>query len=47
MTDYLQSIETLKNIGFDVTGMFPVNRDKWLRVVEFYFIAINRNKIIS
>lgn len=45
MVEYLTAIQNLKNLGFDVTGMIPVNRDQWLRVVEFDFIAINREKI--
>ena len=46
MDDYIKSIYNLKNHGFDVTGIFPGNRDQWLRVVEFDLIAINR-KIIN
>lgn len=45
MEDYTHSIEFLRDFGFDVTGMFPVNRDQWLRVVEFDFLAINRTHI--
>lgn len=44
MVEYLTAIQNLKDLGFDVTGMIPVNRDQWLRVVEFDFIAINREK---
>lgn len=47
MEEYFQSIENFKNYGFDVTGMFPVNRDQWFRVVEFDFLAINRNKVVG
>ncbi len=42
MTRLLESLESLEKLGFDVTGMFPVNRDKWLRVVEFDCLAVNR-----
>ena len=45
MTGFLESLEALKKLGFDVTGMFPVNRDKWLRVVEFDCLAVNRQSI--
>lgn len=45
MVEYLTAIQNLKSLGFDVTEMIPVNRDQWLRVVEFDFIAINREKI--
>jgi FkbM family methyltransferase len=33
--NYLQSIAYMQDLGFHVTGMFPVNRDRLLRVVEF------------
>lgn len=46
MEDYIKSLEKLRILGFDVTGMFPVSRDQWNRVVEFDFLGINRNKII-
>jgi len=45
MPDYFTSIRTLNEKGFDVTGMFPVTRDKDLRVVEFDCVMINRNRI--
>jgi FkbM family methyltransferase len=33
--NYLESIAYMQELGFHLTGMFPVNRDRLLRVVEF------------
>lgn len=42
MKNYVQSLAFLQKMGFDTIGMIPVNRDKWLRVVEYDCLAINR-----
>ena len=42
MPNYHESIDRFQKDGFDVTGMFPVTRDRWLRVLEFDCVAINR-----
>ena len=42
MPDYLSSIKVFGEKGFDITGMFSVSRDKFLRVVEFDCVAINK-----
>jgi FkbM family methyltransferase len=41
-TDWLTSLKNLHELGFSVTGMFPVNRTKDLQVIEFDCLAINR-----
>jgi hypothetical protein len=41
MPDWLTSFHTLKQHGFDVTGLFPVVKDAHLRVVEFDCVALN------
>lgn len=45
MPSYQESIRILTDLGFEITGMFPVTRDKWLRVVEFDCTLINRSMI--
>lgn len=42
MPDYLTSLRTLTEAGFDISGMFPVNHDEHLRVVEFDCVMIKR-----
>jgi hypothetical protein len=41
MPDWLTSFHTLKQHGFDVTGLFLVVKDAHLRVVEFDCVAVN------
>jgi len=41
MPDWLTSFHTLREHGFDVTGLFPVSEDAQLRVVEFDCVAVN------
>ncbi|MHB8422739.1 MAG: FkbM family methyltransferase [Leptospirales bacterium] len=41
MTDYIQSLSIFRDKGFNVTGMFPIVRDKWFRVLEFDCLAVN------
>ena len=45
MPDYLTSLKTLTESGFDVTYMVPAAQDKHLRVVEFDCVMINRASI--
>ena len=42
MPTYAESVETFGNLGFDVTGFFPVSRDEMLRVIEFDCTLISR-----
>ncbi len=42
MPTYARSIETFGDLGFDVTGFFPVARDEMLRVIEFDCTLISR-----
>ncbi len=44
MPDYRTSIATLDGLGFDISGMFPIARDQYLRVVEFDCVMVNREK---
>ncbi|MHB1286999.1 MAG: FkbM family methyltransferase [Leptospirales bacterium] len=41
MPDYFHTINTLNLHAFYITGLFPVCRDSWLRVIEFDCLAIN------
>jgi len=47
MPDYLSTMKLLGEKNFDITGMFPVNRDQCLRVVEFDCVAVNRSVIVK
>ncbi len=42
--DYITTISTLKDIDFDLSGLFPVTRDAHLRVIEFDCVAINSRR---
>lgn len=42
MPDYKTSIATFNDAGFDVSGLFPVARDRALRIVEFDCVTVNR-----
>lgn len=37
---YLDSIARLENLGFELTGLFPVTRDEQLRVIEFNCVMV-------
>jgi hypothetical protein len=41
MPNLITSIQFLNEEGFDLSGMFVVSRDKYLRVVEFDSVMIN------
>jgi FkbM family methyltransferase len=34
MPSYLESLPKMRDLGFEVTGLFPVNRDRNLRLIE-------------
>ena len=40
MVDYLHAIPRINAMGFEITGLFPVNRDAALRVVELDCVAV-------
>lgn len=42
MPPYTESVEVFGNLGFDVTGFFPVSRDEMLRVIEFDCTLVSR-----
>ncbi|MCE9591539.1 MAG: FkbM family methyltransferase [Planctomycetes bacterium] len=41
MPDYVTSIATLNRKGFEMTGLFPVSRDKRLCVIEYDCVMVN------
>ena len=43
MPAFDEAIASLKELGFDVIGMFPVSRDSLGRVQEFDCLCVNRN----
>jgi FkbM family methyltransferase len=45
MPTFVEAIQYIDRIGFDVTGLFPVSRDNHLRVIEFDCVAVNRNAL--
>lgn len=47
MPDYITAIQTLNKHSFDITGMYPVSRDRILRVVEFDCVMINTTQAPS
>jgi FkbM family methyltransferase len=38
--DFTHDLAELKTMGFELTGLFPVNRDRRLRVIEFDAVAV-------
>jgi FkbM family methyltransferase len=42
MPGYMDTIRYLDERGFDITGLYPVSRDRSLRLVEFDCVMINR-----
>lgn len=42
MPGYMDTIRYLDDRGFDITGLYPVSRDRSLRLVEFDCVMINR-----
>ena len=45
MPGYTEIIRYLGERGFDITGLYPISRDKSLRLVEFDCVMINRAAI--
>lgn len=45
MPDFMTSIKVFSEKGFDISGMFAVSRDQYLRVVEFDTVMINRKAV--
>ena len=43
MKKYLESIPKMNQMGFELTGLFPVGRDKKLRVIEFDCVMVRGN----
>jgi len=42
MPGYAQTIDHLRERGFDITGFYPVSRDRQLRLIEFDCVMISR-----
>ena len=42
MPGYMETIRYLGERGFDITGLYPVSRDRSLRLVEFDCVMMNR-----
>lgn len=42
MPGYVETIRYLGERGFDITGLYPVSRDRSLRLVEFDCVMMNR-----
>lgn len=42
MPSYIDTIRYLDQLGFDVTGFYPVSRDRSLRLIEFDCVMVNR-----
>jgi FkbM family methyltransferase len=43
--DYLQSLAELNALGYEVTGLFPVQRDATLRVINLDAVLVRRDEI--
>jgi len=44
MPNYVQTIEEMNQIGFDLSSIFPVTFDNKKRVIEFDCVFVNRDK---
>ena len=47
MPGYMETIRYLDGCGFDVTGFYPVSRDRSLRLIEFDCVMMNRRATAS
>lgn len=47
MPDYLAALAEMRQLGFDVTGLYPVSRDAEFRVIEFDALLIRGPRTIS
>jgi FkbM family methyltransferase len=45
MPGYMDTIRYLDERGFDVTGFYPVSRDRSLRLIEFDCVMLNRGTL--
>jgi len=45
MPGYMDTIRHLNRCGFDVTGFYPVSRDRALRLIEFDCVMLNRGAL--
>jgi FkbM family methyltransferase len=45
MPDYRQSIAVYNEQGFEISGLFPIARDQFLRVVEFDCVAVRYQRV--
>ena len=45
MPDYKTAITTLNALGFDISGMFPIARDQFERIVEFDCVMVSRERL--
>jgi hypothetical protein len=45
MPGYVEVLKALDDRGFQLSGLFPVNQDTLLRVVEADCVMINRSQI--
>jgi FkbM family methyltransferase len=45
MPDYRETISYLNNIGFELSGVYPVTVDEKLRLIEFDCVMVNVSKI--
>ena len=45
MPTFADAIAHINSVGFDVTGLFPVSRDRHRRVREFDCVAVNRARL--
>jgi hypothetical protein len=43
----METIRYLDGCGFDVTGFYPVSRDRSLRLIEFDCVMMNRGAAAS
>jgi hypothetical protein len=40
MPSYLEALSTLTQLGFEMSGVYPVNRDEQLRVIELDCVMV-------
>ncbi len=46
MPDYKASIAVYNENGFEISGLFPIARDQFLRVVEFDCVAVRSDRVM-
>jgi FkbM family methyltransferase len=45
MTPWTESIQRLEDLGFELSGLFPVNLDRRMRVIEFDCVAVRPDAV--